>query len=138
MKHPHAEIIKALADDESQTLWYLDHGRWFDYPQKKSYAISFVAHNENMQFHLGPTPPVRMIDTPYGSYPEPLREAPEKGTELWFTSATGAIQWGRWHECKPDMDCLRAGILHLTKEAAKQQAQVELKRRMAELGWEKS
>lgn len=138
MKHPHAEIIKALADDDSLSLWRKHHSeQWYGIYHGK---IECVVSSPGGQFHLGPTPPPRMIETPFGSYPEPLMEAPEQGTTYWIPRMDGeAICCHGWHGLNNyEKHWLKTGMIHLTQDAAYAHAQVELKRRMAELGWEKS
>jgi len=57
-----------------------------------------------------------------GAYdvPEPLRVAPEKNTEYYYVSlmsASGARRT-RWEDMDSDNGMLKAGICHLTREAA--------------------
>lgn len=138
MKHKHADIICQLANNTSLRLWEkTKEGNWkeLDNNNVVAWPVLFV----NKEFYVGEEPPAKEIQTPFGSYPEPLREAPAKGSALYCASSHGgAYAFGSWRNCEEDRNRLSAGVLHLTEDAAYAQAQVELKRRMAELGWEKS
>lgn len=69
--------------------------------------------------------PVRRIEItgPGGtySYPEPLRVAPEKGTKAYSPSLVGGFHLAMYHH-DSDEYLLRAGLLHLTREAAEEHA----------------
>lgn len=134
MKHPHAEIIHALADDGLLTLWtQASDGKWHQVlPDNSTYKILYVAEWWKRKFHFGPTPPPEMVHTECGSYPIPLREAPPVGTIVYpANTQTGADSLAHeWDSGAWAVRYLERGVLHLTREAAEQQAKVELALRM--------
>lgn len=64
----------------------------------------------------------------HGHYPEPLREAPEVGTECWIVDISYEIfgwSW-YWDGSVWDLMVLQRGRLHLTREAAAAHARFEI------------
>jgi len=61
-------------------------------------------------------------------FPEPMRVAPVIGTKYWTTeihsraNEIAMVDNWDWDNDEQDMECLRAGICHLTRAAAEQHA----------------
>jgi hypothetical protein len=58
--------------------------------------------------------------------PEPLREAPATGTEVWVIFSTGLsspVDWFRWANREDNRDWLQRGFCHLTEAAALKHAE---------------
>ena len=112
MKHPHADLIKQMVDDDTLRATYTgcacpcDLNTVYAYPKydwrlvpPKPKTITIMANGKTYEL------------------PEPMRVAPVRGTEFFFqgAKAVGSYSW-RKDEC--DMDWLAWGVCHATREAA--------------------
>jgi hypothetical protein len=125
MKHPYAEILAAVAEGK-QIQWLQMPSEWLD--QGPSATLFEVAH--------GRYPPERYRIKPatirIGEHdvPEPLREMPSKGTNVYWPSfsavynpdeLTDYAEVGEYPDSLPRL--LAMGLLHLSGDAAKAHAE---------------
>ena len=112
MRHPHADLIKQMVDDDTLratcTKWTGD------------FEVITVLGNQHEDWRLVPPKPKTITIVANGKtyeLPEPMRVAPVRGTEFFFQGgkAVGSYSW-RKDEC--DMDWLAWGVCHATREAA--------------------
>jgi hypothetical protein len=109
MKHPHAELMKAYADDCTLQIQVKERFGWSD-----CNSPSFIKGSE---YRIKPAE-VKMIRVGRHEWEEPLKEVPTVGT-VWTFSF-------EYHSLQEIVDpCLirkaiSEGTAHLTKEAAQQ------------------
>ena len=116
-KHEHAEMIRQWLADDSLKVEYFDDqlGIWSAVENRNP---SWYEH-ANYRFKT------KMIKCGDLEFPEPMRVAPEVGSDCWmpkiFDSAGFAelFQWSAF--CIKEL-WLRRGIVHATKEAAEAHA----------------
>ena len=121
MKHPHAEILKAYAEDTSVQI----EARYTD-------GLGEKWHPARIEDVLKPSllhtyeyrikPAMRHLTTQDGTvveWPEPMRVAPAEGTLYWCACTRGVSDM-RWTNHSVDCELLKAGVCHLTEEAAQQ------------------
>jgi hypothetical protein len=116
--HPHKDLICQWAEDTSQEL------------QKKSYstaswvecAIGEVIQVSDWEYRIKP----KMISLNGFEYPEPLKEAPEKGAIV-FHYGDAEVITHRWLALDWQLELLKQRRLHLTREAAQQHFEAVIK-----------
>ena len=112
-RHPHAELIKQMVDDDSLRATYgKDDGRLCQ-------VVSVVA-NPDFDWRLVPPKPKTITIVANGKtyeLPEPMRVAPEldKTYYLQLTIETASYSW---KNDETDKQWLSDGIVHATREAA--------------------
>jgi hypothetical protein len=108
MKHPHAELMKAYADDCTLQIQVKQDGNWYDCGE----ALRFI---KGYEYRIKPEE-VKMIRVGRHEWQEPLKEIPT-GVGLWSFGFFGV-------EHLISMTWIKAaiaeGIAHRTKEAAEQ------------------
>ena len=125
MKHKHAEILRAIAEDKDVKLhsrhnaespWtFANHDAFF-------YYLSEPRHGD---FRIVPkTIKIGDVDVP-----EPMRIAPEVGTKYWYISFydVGGVSACFWCGSKTDNQLLKLGTCHLTEAAARTHAEAIIK-----------
>ena len=118
MKHPHADILKAYADDTSVEIEKQAHRTgWIE---ASIYAVLDLARETGWEFRIKPTMrSITLQDGTVVSWPEPMRVAPEYGTKF-FVVDTWTISMCEWTGTGWTSIALKAGFCHLTEEAAQQ------------------
>ncbi|HAT3835991.1 TPA: hypothetical protein I8654_002034 [Morganella morganii] len=118
--HPHADLMAKAAEIAKTDKEWWKHFEQFVYvaPETQKWVETGGAFvfNMNSEYRLKP----RYIDINGHQVPEPVRESPEDGDELYIadmTSCSGALRL-MWTNHEADRRGLARGILHLTKEAA--------------------
>lgn len=122
MKHPHAENMVLYAKDALETDKPWD--RWEYHFHGWRPCVAHPNWDDNTLYRRKPQP----IKKPYikiGSrwVPEPMREGPEYSTTYFVVGVTqGKAVEQTWYDSVSvnDHNWLKAGICHLTREAAEQ------------------
>lgn len=110
-QHPYAEILRAIADGK-QIQSKLE-GEWVDrsYPM----ALQDISLNRIDRDSIRVKP--KTIRIGEFDVPEPLRVAPEIGTEYWVMDLREAFG-SFWEDHALDFDRLSQGRIHLSEESA--------------------
>ena len=113
--HPHAEILKAFADDTSVKIERQEKSdsNWYQS------SISTLINYPEKKFRLKPA--MRSITLANGTvveWPEPMRVAPEY--EQFFIAGYEMVVESNWNDSAWQQQVLKAGFCHLTEEAAQQ------------------
>lgn len=120
-KHKYHVILNALAEGEE--IQYLLHpsSSWKTLP-----AECFLRAMVNGELGSPELYRVKPKTIKINGYevPEPVRTAPDKGTTYYFPIINYSCN--RWDDDSYDNNCLKAGLIHLTKEAAIQHAKALL------------
>lgn len=116
MKHPHAELIKQMLDDDTLRATYGDAF------QNGTYEANTVYAYPDHQWRLvQPKPKTITIVCNGKTYelPEPMRVAPEVDMTyfVWESTYVSLIRWGEYAD---NRKCLANGRCHATREAAQQ------------------
>jgi hypothetical protein len=107
MKHPHAELMKAYADDCTIKIQIKEHWGWVD-----TLSPSF---HKNVECRSKPSE-VKMIRVGRHEWQEPLKEVPIK-SDVWTFDNCGV----QYLCSKAGIEKVIAeGVAHRTKEAAEQ------------------
>jgi len=114
-KHKHADMIKRWLDDgslEVEVEMEVGENVWV--------KEKFPTWEEDYEYRLKP----KMIKCGDLEFPEPMRVAPEAGSDCWRVCLDYDIYSKRytWSDCDWDKVSLKRGIYHKTKEAAEQHA----------------
>ncbi len=124
--HVHAENMRLYAEDAAKTdkPWELWEARAKGYERSKFHsADGHPAWSIGFEYRRKP----RVITVGNHSWPEPMKEAPGIGTELFCFSLNKDIDElsykFTWHDIGVDYDVLQRGIVHTTKEAAQAHAE---------------
>ena len=117
MKHKYADILIALANGE--TTQYRSGARWVDATPED--VIGDLLRTVPGIFRVKP----KTTNINGYAVPEPMREAPERGTVYWLPSLQhpSAARPLAWHNDGEDNRYLAYGICHFTEEAAKLHAE---------------
>ena len=117
MKHKHAKFIHAWADgEEVQYLHaFVDRDEWVEIGPSHSWS-------ELNEYRVKP----KMIKCGEHEFPEPMRIAPEYGTDYWIPAIndsdnTFAVRYN-WGNNLMSIRRLKRGLVHATKEAAEAHA----------------
>jgi hypothetical protein len=116
MKHPQAELIKQWLDDTSQQLWY-----WNSYFNTWLRTNDFNAEGKYAIGDEPPEPPVKIRELAGVKFPAPVLDAAllKEGNDF-FVASMVEEEHHFWGGIKYDSIFLEAGLVHLTKEAARQ------------------
>lgn len=114
--HKHAALIKQWADDPSQTIWmwFHDAERWDAVcPYWNTDSIYAIGERHTQ-------PPRKMCVLAGVEFPLPETEAPAMGTHYFVSNDMAPTRpfCHIWNGTEFDTEPLRAGYLHLTREAA--------------------
>jgi len=114
-KHPHAELIKQMVDDDTlrATCSLFDND---DSP------LSFVIHHPQCDWRLVPPKPKTITIVCNGKtyeLPEPMRVAPKLREEYWLATNAGPNAL-TWYGEKYNLDLLGNSCCYATREAAQQ------------------
>ena len=109
--HPQAEILRAIADGEEIEAFY-DEG-WHDTVPRS--AIKYLGAD---MYPLRIKP--KVININGIEVPEPMREEPKDGTPFWIIDIVYSenVRRSEWEASFMQKKWLKAGLCHLTKEAA--------------------
>jgi hypothetical protein len=109
MKHPHAELMKAYADDCTLKFQIKEHWGWSDCNSPRFF--------KNVEYRIKPEE-VKMIRVGRHEWEEPLKEFPTVGTVWTFSFEHHSLQEivDPWFIRK----AISEGTAHRTKEAARQ------------------
>lgn len=120
MKHPHAHFLIAIANGEQIQCFY--HGEWVDVSSREFFYE--LSKHTVLPVSFTPVLPVsyrvkpKTININGIKVPEPLREAPPKGTTVYYTSLSEIGECSFKEESPIIMFYLKSGLMHITKEAA--------------------
>lgn len=119
-QHPYARILRAIADGETIQSKD-DFGDWVS--RGPATVLEEISDHEHGPEHYRVKP--RTITINSHEVPEPLREAPEQGTDCWtpHLSAENPALFCRWNGDNADHRWLARGLVHLTREAAQAHAE---------------
>lgn len=113
-KHPHAELIKQMVDDDTLratcTKWTGD------------FEVITVLGNPHEDWKLMPPKPKTITIVANGKtyeLPEPMRVAPKQDAE-YFYDIYGEVDASRWENLHSEHQELADGYLFATREAAQQ------------------
>lgn len=113
MKHVHADLIMKYAEIAQQ-----DHKPW-EYFQVSYNSVEWVDCLQELQFsskHNYRLKP-RTININGFEVPEPLRNIPSCGTR-YFLIELPTVQNMTWTDYDDELDWLKLGLIHLTRENA--------------------
>ena len=109
--HPHAEILKAYADDTSVEIECHNPDRLWD-----KVDIDSVIDYPGFEFRIKP----KMLSINGIEFPEPMRVAPEIGTPYCVVDSS-RVRGYIWDGSSLSAGAeLKSGFCHLTEEAAQQ------------------
>jgi hypothetical protein len=110
--HPHKDLICQWAEDTSLLIQkeFPVRGKWAD-----CLIGEVVTFSGYTKYRIKP----KMISLNGHEYPEPLKEAPEKGTIV-FHYGDAEVITHRWLALDWQLKLLKQRRLHLTREAAQQ------------------
>ena len=121
MKHKHAEILQAIAEDRDAQFFYGSEPR----RQTADYAMRCILNNEGDAIRLAP----KTIRIGHRDVPEPMRVAPAVGTTYWrvhfFCQELFLLHF--WQNDTADNRFLKFGLCHLTEAAAREHAEALIK-----------
>lgn len=113
MKHVHADLMMKyaeIAQNDSKPWEYFqvsdDSVKWFNCTQE----VRFLSKNN---YRLKP----RVININGFEVPEPLRNIPSCGTEYFLIDFL-KVNNMTWTDYDDEHNCLKAGLIHLTRENA--------------------
>ena len=115
-EHPHAWVLRAIADGEPLENFELKTHKWSDDEWRNAsngLTVLLLVPGEWQARRKPSTIRIGDIDVP-----EPMREAPPIGTEYWVTSTDDGVFETTWEGGSIDGRWLAAGLCHTTKEAA--------------------
>ena len=115
MKHPHAELIKQMVDDD--TLLAECSKR----PGEHYKLNSVVAYSDHDWHLVQPKPNTITIVANGKTYelPEPMRLAPrERGDAYYLCTTSGNVEANEWTNHEIEVEFLEQGVCHATREAA--------------------
>lgn len=112
MKHPYADVLIAIANGE-KLQYQVSSGDWIDTTAEAALSEIANANPQLGKFRVKP----KTININGIEVPEPLREAPPHGTEVWFTELGDPNRFV-FTGCLGDQNYLYAGLMHLTRRAA--------------------
>ncbi len=114
MKHPHADLIKQMVDDDTLRATATD--------ATGECRLDTVACYPNYDWRLVPPKPKTITIVAGGKtyeLPEPMRVAPEVGAK-YYLFWTLSVDEGVWRNADYDQKWLSLGLLHATPGAAQQ------------------
>ena len=110
--HPQADILRAIADGKQ--IQYRYSSGWID----TGYIdiLGLLYNKVDCQFRIKP----KTININGIEVPEPMREEPKKGTQVWVADLmnAGEVTCTSWYSGVAHKDYLKNGLCHLTEEAA--------------------
>ena len=117
--HPQADVLRAIADGEEIEVFFKEEWLWCR-PERA------LLHASTQEFNLRVKP--RTININGFEVPEPLRTAPGDGVVVWILYLTreGGVLKTQGHDRDALAFWLKAGICHLTQEAAELHAKALL------------
>lgn len=116
--HPQAEILRAIADGEELEQSCAIQPWWG--AVRTSTVLLWIYHNPTRDctpyFRIKP----KTININGIEVPEPMREEPKKGTQVWVADLmnAGEVTCTSWYSGVAHKDYLKNGLCHLTEEAA--------------------
>jgi hypothetical protein len=120
--HKHADNMLLFAQDAQliDAPWALWEMRLDGYTGPWGRVWRESLWRENYEYRRKP-PAQKYITIGDMEVPEPLRVAPQGGTEVWTVICARVVQDRWWKTYNPqDQEHLAAGLVHLTREAAMQ------------------
>lgn len=115
-KHPHAELIKQMVDDDSLRVTYGIEDTTYE-------AMSVLVYPEYDWRLVPPKPNTITIVANGKTYelPEPMRLAPrERGDAYYLCTTSGNVEANEWTNHEIEVEFLEQGVCHATREAAQQ------------------
>lgn len=114
--HPHAELIKQLAEDQNLTLWVWLNGthEW----TTTSPAELFFQPLRVYAVGDRPAPLRKMCQIGRFAFPMPETKPLTTDAEYWKVAVTGKPQFYRWRGDKWDEKWLAGGLVQLTESGA--------------------
>jgi len=114
MKHPHAELLMQLIEDTTLEVEVLVGVNEWGYTTR-----GHVFHDPSKTSHYRIKPQLKKPYIHNGNLwvPEPMREAPKDGAYYFVAHADGVCTY-MWSDDRYDRMYLKAGVCHLTREAA--------------------
>ena len=113
--HPHAEFLRAIADGDSVDEWVGTIGHQV-VKRSPTYFSDYILRGD-LDITMSRNP--RTININGIEVPEPLREAPDAGSEYYVPNIHIPSPYRlSWEGKEVDFLALRAGLAHRTKEAA--------------------
>lgn len=114
-EHKHAWFLRALTDGEPLENFEVKHINYAGFHCVAGYLSNLVTDSCKWEVRRKP----RMININGIEVPEPMREAPEIGTQYWIATVIDTEPGiYAWREDVIDRLWLSLGVCHLTKEAA--------------------
>ena len=113
-KHPHAELIKQMVDDDSLRVTYGIEDTTYE-------AMSVLVYPEYDWRLVPPKPNTITIVANGKTYelPEPMRLAPrERGDAYYLCTTSGNVEANEWTNHEIEVEFLEQGVCHATREAA--------------------
>jgi hypothetical protein len=101
----HTELIERLVRlSDGSNVWI-------------SIALESVIKRPHDTFRIKPKTCSVTVDGVLYEWPEPMRVAPDSGTQCWFVAFLRLADF-RWADSELDKEVLRAGLMQATKEGA--------------------
>ena len=121
MAHVHAEHMKAYAEDAAETNkpWERWERRPLGNPSDGDW-ITMDDHpmwSERFEYRRKPAKPLYIFINGE-AVPQPLREAPELGERYWLADPGRGATRMTWNNTQPEKEWLKAGMIHLDRDAA--------------------
>lgn len=126
-EHPNAELLRAIANGEQMQIGSKST-EFKNFSAEE--ALSAIADGRGCYIRVKPsTIIVNNIEVP-----EPMRDAPSKGTDYFFPSfmVGSMVTRDMWHGTELDFLLLKRGLCHFTREAAAAHAKAMLAPSMKE------
>lgn len=125
MKHPYAELLHAIADGKEIQKLDKKAGNWKTISVKS--ALLGSAFDDRPPKNLRVKPPTVLINGI--EVPEPCREPVKKNEQYWMPDLlrlSGLACAEVWYGIPCELEYLKRGLVHLTKEAAETHAKALL------------
>ena len=122
MKHKHAELMMQYAQDAMETdkpweLWEYSHSSsngWRNLDKMPSWCIANEYRRKPKMIS------VTLMDGEVVSWPEPHKGEISYGADYYNACEDGKVSMFEYKNSIYDNNCIRFGMVHLTKEAAEQ------------------
>lgn len=117
MKHPHADLIKQMVDDDTLRATY-GSGH-----TGKDFGLTSVVAYPNYDWRLVPPKPKTITivaNNKTYELPEPMRVAPKRGFEYFLLNVRGGLEPEVWDGIPMEYEWLKNGVMYATREAAQQ------------------
>lgn len=127
MRHVHYKEMAQYAEDAAETDKPWERWEMQGHYTKRWYGLhSPILWKEDIIYRRKP----RTININGHEVPEPLREAPEVGTQIFIVSLSSQsrdrVAPNRWSNCAVHSTWIDDGLIHLTREAAELHARALL------------